>query len=88
MSNNQKNQSFSFLEFNDILNKQYIPQDSEKKKNIIPPQTQSQKLKFEPNLNVARIQGSDQLHQSTVSQKNDQERKTDLIQDSNYLFYY
>ena len=55
MSNNQKNQSFSFLEFNDILNKQYIPQDSEKKKNIIIPQTQSQKIKFEPNLNVARI---------------------------------
>lgn len=87
MSNNQKNQSFSFLEFNDILNKQYIPQDSEKKKSNISPQTQSQKLKFEPNLNVARIQGSEQ-HQATVSQKNDQERKTDLIQDSNYLFYY
>lgn len=87
MSNNQKNQSFSFLEFNDILNKQYIPQDSEKKKNNISSQTQTQKLKFEPNLNVARIQGSEQ-HQTTVSQKNDQERKTDLIQDSNYLFYY
>ena len=83
MSGNQNNgQPFSFLEFNEVLNRQYVPQESDSKNNFFAP-NQGQKLKFEPNMNVARIQGVDQPQSSQI-QKNDQEKKVDLIQDSKF----
>lgn len=70
---------FSFLEFNDLINKQYTHQE-----NLSSSETKP-KLKFEPNSNVARIQNSEsQVLRSSGTQQ--EEKKVDIIQDSTYFY--
>lgn len=66
--------NFSFLELNNLINKQYINQEKEQRHLNRP------KLKFEPNLNVKR-----KLSSSIERKENVETKKTDLITDSKHI---
>ena len=83
MSNN--NQNFSFIELDKLINENYSMNQSQKSKKysslIIPneKENKSQKLKFEPNLNISRIQINE--NDKSTNKQEQQKDKNDIIID-------
>ena len=83
MSNN--NQNFSFIELDKLINENYSMNQSQKTKKysslIIPneKENKSQKLKFEPNLNISRIQINE--NEKSTNKQEQQKDKNDIIID-------
>lgn len=83
MSNN--NQNFSFIELDKLINENYSMNQSQKSKKysslIIPneKENKSQKLKFEPNLNISRIQINE--NEKSTNKQEQQKDKNDIIID-------
>ena len=83
MTNN--NQNFSFIELDKLINENYSMNQSQKSKKysslIIPneKENKSQKLKFEPNLNISRIQINE--NDKSTNKQEQQKDKNDIIID-------
>ena len=79
------NQNFSFIELDKLINENYSMNQSQKSKKysslIIPneKENKSQKLKFEPNLNISRIQINE--NEKSTNKQEQQKDKNDIIID-------